>query len=102
MRMSEIQKPGLIQQLPTDLDAADVRFIAITQGIDIHRGGDAMSRLILGVLASVAEFERDLIREGTRLGLAKARAAGERIERPRVTGTKRAEVERLEELAAGR
>jgi DNA invertase Pin-like site-specific DNA recombinase len=61
-----------------------------------------MSRLILGVLASVAEFERDLIREGTRLGLAKARAAGERIERPRVTGTKRAEVERLEELAAGR
>ena len=38
-----------------------------------------MSRLILGVLASVAEFERDLIRELTRLGMAKARAAGKRI-----------------------
>jgi putative DNA-invertase from lambdoid prophage Rac len=37
-----------------------------------------MSRLILGVLASVAEFERDLIRERTRLGLDQARAAGRR------------------------
>jgi DNA invertase Pin-like site-specific DNA recombinase len=41
-----------------------------------------MSRLILGVLASVAEFERDLIRERTRLGMAKARQAGKRIGRP--------------------
>lgn len=66
-----------------DLDAAGVRFIAITQGIDIRPGGDAMSRLILGVLASVAEFERDLIRERTKLGMARARAAGRRIGRPR-------------------
>jgi DNA invertase Pin-like site-specific DNA recombinase len=51
-----------------DLDAAGVRFIATTQGIDIRPGGDAMSRLILGVLASVAEFERDLIRERTIVG----------------------------------
>jgi DNA invertase Pin-like site-specific DNA recombinase len=29
-----------------DLDAAGVRFIATTQGIDIRPGGDAMSRLI--------------------------------------------------------
>lgn len=65
-----------------DLDAAGVRFIAITQGIDIRPGGDAMSRLILGVLASVAEFERDLIRERTKLGMARARAAGKQIGRP--------------------
>ena len=66
-----------------DLDAAGVRFIAITQGIDIRPGGDAMSRLILGVLASVAEFERDLIRERTKLGMARARAGGRPIGRPR-------------------
>ena len=65
-----------------DLDAAGVRFIAVTQGIDIRPGGDAMSRLILGVLASVAEFERDLIRERTRLGMQRAREAGKRIGRP--------------------
>src|SRR5689334_17451313 len=78
-----------------DLDAAGVRFIAITQGIDIRPGGDAMSRLILGVLASVAEFERDLIRERTRLGMEKARAAGKRIGRPRADRPERADVLRL-------
>jgi putative DNA-invertase from lambdoid prophage Rac len=81
-----------------DLDAAGVRFIATTQGIDIRPGGDAMSRLILGVLASVAEFERDLIRERTRLGMAKARAAGKRIGRPRAPRPKRGEVQRLRKL----
>ena len=81
-----------------DLDAAGVRFIAMTQGIDIRPGGDAMSRLILGVLASVAEFERDLIRERTRLGMAKARAAGKRIGRPHAQRPERAEVTRLREL----
>jgi len=81
-----------------DLDAAGVRFIATTQGIDIRPGGDAMSRLIIGVLASVAEFERDLIRERTRLGMAKARAAGKRIGRPRAPRPKRAVVQRLRKL----
>lgn len=78
-----------------DLDAAGVRFIAMTQGIDIRPGGDAMSRLILGVLASVAEFERDLIRERTRLGMANARAAGKAIGRPMVARPGRADVLRL-------
>jgi hypothetical protein len=59
-----------------DLDAAGVRFIATTQGIDIRPGGDARSRLMRTMLAAVAEFERDLIRERTRLGIAKARATG--------------------------
>ncbi len=40
------------------LEAAGVRFIVTTQGLDVRPGGDAMSRLILSVLASVAEFER--------------------------------------------
>ena len=66
------------------LDAAGVRFVVTTQGLDVRPGGDAMSRLILSVLASVAEFERDLIRERTRLGLRKARADGKRIGRPAV------------------
>lgn len=78
-----------------DLDVAGTRFIATTQGIDIRPGGDAMSRLILGVLASVAEFERDLIRERTRLGMAKARAAGKCIGRPHADRPERADVARL-------
>ncbi len=78
-----------------DLDATGVRFIATTQGIDIRPGGDAMSRLMLTMLAAVAEFERDLIRERTRLGMAKARAAGKAIGRPRADRPERAEVMRL-------
>lgn len=66
-----------------ELEAAGARFIATTQGIDIRPGGDAMSRLILGVLAAVAEFERDLIRERTQLGLSRARRDGKRLGRPR-------------------
>jgi DNA invertase Pin-like site-specific DNA recombinase len=64
------------------LEDAGVRFIAITQGIDIKPGGDPMSRLILTVLAGVAEFERELIRERTLLGLDKARRAGTQLGRP--------------------
>ena len=51
---------------------AGVRFVAVTQGLDVKPSGDAMSRLLLTVLAAVAEFERDLIRERTLLGLARA------------------------------
>jgi putative DNA-invertase from lambdoid prophage Rac len=41
-----------------------------------------MSRLLLTMLAAVAEFERELIIERTRLGLDKARRAGKRLGRP--------------------
>jgi len=61
------------------LTDAGGRFVAVTQGLDIRPDGDAMSKLILGVLAAVAEFERELIRERTRLGLARARARGVRL-----------------------
>ena len=64
------------------LEDAGVRFVATTQGIDIRPGGDPMSRLILTVLAGVAEFERGLIVERTRLGLDKARRLGRKLGRP--------------------
>ncbi len=65
-----------------ELEGNGVRFIVTTQGIDIRPGGDALGRLILTTLAAVAEFERDLIRERTRLGLQRARASGVRLGRP--------------------
>ena len=65
------------------LEDAGVRFIAITQGIDIKPGADPMSRLLLTMLAAVAEFERELIRERTRLGIARARRNGQTLGRPR-------------------
>ena len=64
------------------LEDAGVRFIATTQSIDIKPGGDAISHLLVTMLAAIAEFERDLIRERTRLGVAKARHRGKRLGRP--------------------
>jgi DNA invertase Pin-like site-specific DNA recombinase len=77
------------------LEAAGVRFVSVTQGIDIRPGGDPMSRLVLTLLSAIAEFERDLIVERTRLGLANARRAGKLIGRPRVTTPPRDKVLRL-------
>ena len=42
-------------------------------------------RLVFGVVASTAEFERELIRGRVPIGLAAARARGKRIGRPRIT-----------------
>lgn len=78
-----------------ELEDAGVRFVALTQGIDIKPGGDAMGRLMLTMLAAVAEFERDLIRERTMLGLAKARASGKRLGRPTADGPSSAKVAQL-------
>lgn len=64
------------------LEDCGVRFIAATQGIDIKPDGDPMSKLLVTMLAAVAEFERDLVIERTRLGLAKARKRGKRLGRP--------------------
>jgi DNA invertase Pin-like site-specific DNA recombinase len=41
-------------------------------------------RLVFGIFASIAEFERELTREQVRSGFAVARAQGKRIGRPRV------------------
>jgi len=81
------------------LEARGVRFIALTQGIDLRPGGDPMSRLLLTLLSAIAEFERDLIVERTRMGMAYARAAGKHIGRPRATLPPAEEVKRLK--AAG-
>lgn len=67
-----------------ELETNGVRFVAITQGLDVRPGGDAMSRLLLTMLGAIAEFERDLIVERTKLGIARARKEGTPIGRPRV------------------
>lgn len=61
------------------LDQHKVGFIATTQPIDTST---STGKLLLGVLAAVAEFERNLIVERTREGLARAKAEGKRLGRP--------------------
>lgn len=64
---------GIINEL---LDA-DVGLVVPTQGIDTSAGSiNPASKLQLNVLAAVAEFERDLIRERTKAGMKAAKSRG--------------------------
>jgi DNA invertase Pin-like site-specific DNA recombinase len=56
-----------------------IDFISIHEGVDTSTPN---GRLIVGIFASIAEFERELIRDRVRSGLAAARAKGKRIGRP--------------------
>lgn len=61
------------------LDQHKTDFVAATQPIDTTT---STGKLLLGVLAAVAEFERALIVERTLEGLARARKQGKRLGRP--------------------
>jgi DNA invertase Pin-like site-specific DNA recombinase len=64
-----------------DLAAVGVGFVSLGEGIDT---ATPAGRLQLHVLGAIAEFERERIRERVRAGLARARAQGTRLGRPRV------------------
>jgi putative DNA-invertase from lambdoid prophage Rac len=59
-----------------------VRFLAVSQNIDTDENNPT-ARLMLHILAAVAEFERELIRERVASGVANARRQGKRLGRPR-------------------
>lgn len=67
-------------QLLSDLRDRGVDFQAITQGIDTTT---AVGRMLYGQLAVFAEFERNLISERTKAGMAAAKARGVHVGRPR-------------------
>jgi DNA invertase Pin-like site-specific DNA recombinase len=71
----------LNQQLAA-LTSHGVRFIATSQSLDTDQSNPT-SRLLLQILASVAEFEREMIRERTLSGIRAAQAAGKVVGRPR-------------------
>jgi DNA invertase Pin-like site-specific DNA recombinase len=57
-----------------------VAFVTLGEGIDTSTPA---GRLVAGVLASIAEFERARMQERIHAGLARARAQGKRLGRPR-------------------
>lgn len=66
--------------LAGDLEALGVDLVAIDQAIDTTTPS---GRLLFHMLAAIAEFERDLIRERVMAGLQRAKAQGRRLGRPR-------------------
>jgi DNA invertase Pin-like site-specific DNA recombinase len=64
-----------------DFRCLGVDFISIHEGVDTST---ANGRLVFGIFASIAEFERELIRDRVRSGMAAAKAKGKIIGRPKV------------------
>lgn len=68
-------------QLIGEMDACKVALVCTSQGIDTSADNPA-GRFQLNILAAVAEFERSLIRERTKVGMKAAKARGAAIGRP--------------------
>jgi putative DNA-invertase from lambdoid prophage Rac len=64
------------------LRSCGIRFLAVSQSIDTDESNPT-SRLMLHILAAVAEFEREMIRERVSAGVKNARAKGKQIGRRR-------------------
>ncbi len=64
------------------LAAPGIRFMAVSQSIDTDESNPT-SRLLLHILASVAEFEREIIRERVRAGVRNAQQKGRAVGRKR-------------------
>ena len=72
---------GHVVELVAGLQAKGIGLKVLTGGIDTT---SSTGRLVFGIFATLAEFERDLIKERTMAGLAAARARGRTSGRPRM------------------
>jgi putative DNA-invertase from lambdoid prophage Rac len=62
-----------------ELESFGVAFISLKDSIDLTT---AQGRLMFQIIAAMAEFERELIRERVKAGMANARTKGKQIGRP--------------------
>ncbi len=69
----------LIESLD-EFSALGIDFISLTEGVDTTTPA---GQLLFHIVGAVAQFERDLIAERVRAGMAHARSMGKRIGRPR-------------------
>jgi DNA invertase Pin-like site-specific DNA recombinase len=70
----------------SEFEALGVKFIATRDQVDLTTPA---GRMFVQILGSLAEFERELIRERILLGLDHAKANGKKLGRPKVNDDKK-------------
>jgi len=75
-----------------ELEHLGVGFVSLTEALDLTTPA---GRAMAGLLAIFAEFEREILRERTRAGLAQARLNGKRLGRPATAAVHAAEIQKL-------
>ncbi|HUD99451.1 MAG TPA: recombinase family protein [Bryobacteraceae bacterium] len=75
-----------------ELDHLGVGFVSLTEALDLTT---AAGRAMAAMLAVFAAFEREILQERTRAGLAHARDNGQRLGRPITAGIHAAEARKL-------
>jgi DNA invertase Pin-like site-specific DNA recombinase len=83
--------PDLVVTL-RELTDLGVGFVSLTEALDLTT---PTGRAMAGMVAVFAEFEREILRERVRAGIAQARKEGRPHGRPRTASLKAAEVIRL-------
>ena len=73
-------------------------FEAIDQGLKISEKKDPMNDFMLAILGAAAEFERELISERVRDGMARARNENKKIGRPEILEKRGIDASRIIEL----
>ena len=75
-----------------ELEHLGVGFVSLTEALDLTTPA---GRAMAGLLSVFSEFEREILREPTRAGLAQARLNGRRLGRPLTAGLRAAEIRKL-------
>jgi len=75
-----------------ELEHLGVGFVSLTEALDLTTPA---GRAMAGLLAIFAEFEREILRERTRAGLAHARQNGQKLGRPTTAALHTAEIGKL-------
>jgi putative DNA-invertase from lambdoid prophage Rac len=75
-----------------ELEHLGVGFVSLTEALDLTTPA---GRAMAGLLAIFAEFEREILRERTRAGLAHARQHGRRLGRPATAAAHTVEIKKL-------
>jgi DNA invertase Pin-like site-specific DNA recombinase len=75
-----------------ELEHLGVGFVSLTEALDLTTPA---GRAMAGLLAIFAEFEREILRERTRAGLAHARENGKRLGRPATAAAHAGKIQKL-------